>query len=195
MAVKHPMNRRTLLYALGIVSVRSTLPAQVSITRGKVAVSKSGESRFAFSSSQQAALSPCKLTAEDSSGALSAIELHVVAQGGPALHIHYREDEWYYVLAGTFLFRVGGETHILAANSSIWLPRNIAHVWMNTGDTEGKLLLVCQPGGFEKFFEEMGSEIAKVDAAGTCAKMKEVMARYGMELIGPPLSKPFRQQY
>jgi len=46
---------------------------------------------------------------------------------------------------------------------------------------------------FEKFFEEMGSEMEKVDSPHAQTKMKEVMAKYGMELLGPPLFKPLRQ--
>jgi mannose-6-phosphate isomerase-like protein (cupin superfamily) len=197
MASKYGMNRRTLLYGFGILSVRTMLPAQTAIMRGKVAVAKPGESRFAFSSAQQAALSPCKLTIDDSGGALSAFELNIVPQGGPALHVHHREDEWYYALSGNFLFRVGGETHVLYTGSSIWLPRDIPHVWMNTGDTEAKLLLVCQPGGFEKFFDEMGNAMEKISAASDAAnqQMKEIMAKYGMELLGPPLAKSWRQKH
>ena len=86
------INRRTLLYAFGISSVSSLLPAQTSVGE-KVAVAKPGESRFAFSTAQQAKLSPCKLTSEDSAGALSAFELSVLPQTGPFLHIHHREDE------------------------------------------------------------------------------------------------------
>jgi quercetin dioxygenase-like cupin family protein len=196
MAIELGIKRRTLLYAFGVVSFRSMLPAQ-TVMRGKVAVSKPGETRFAFSSAQQAALSPCKLTEEDTAGTLSALELNIVAQSGPALHVHHREDEWYYVLAGDFLFRVGGETHNLSAGSSIWLPRDIPHVWMNTSDRDAKLLLICQPGGFEKFFDEMGRAMDKVPANSDAAnqQMKEIMAKYGMELLGPPLSKSWRQKY
>jgi hypothetical protein len=63
------LNRRTLLYAFGIASVSSMLPAQ-AVATGKVVVTKPGESRFAFTTEQQAWLTPCKLTGEDS-GALS----------------------------------------------------------------------------------------------------------------------------
>jgi len=183
MTVKYGINRRTLLYAFGILSVRSMLPAQTQV-RGKIAVAKPGESRFAFTSAQQARLSPCKLTAEDSRGSLSIFELAVAPQSGPALHIDHREDEWYYVLSGEFLFRPGNEEFTLSAGSGIWLPRGLPHVWANTATTEGKLILMCQPGGFEKFFDEMGN--VPIDKKSP-EVMKALMAKYGMELLGPPI--------
>jgi quercetin dioxygenase-like cupin family protein len=188
------IDRRTLLYAFGVASVSSLLPAQTAVA-GKVTVAQSGESRFTFSTAQQARLSPCKLTSEDTAGALSAFELSALPQSGPYLHVHHREDEWYYVLSGEFLFKAGGEPQTLRAGASIWLPRGIAHVWANLTTAEASLLLVCQPGGFEKFFEEMGNEMEKVDSPGAQDKMKAVMAKYGMELLGPPLLKPLRQQH
>jgi len=192
------IKRRTLLRAFAIASVSTLLPGQTVVSgaaAGKVAVAKPGESRFAFSTAQQAWLSPCKLTGEDTAGALSAFELSALPQSGPYLHVHHREDEWYYVLSGEFLFKAGGEPYTLPVGSSVWLPRGIPHVWANTTKAEAKLILVCQPGGFEKFFEEMGNEMAKVDNPSAENKMKEVMAKYGMELLGPPLFKPLRQQH
>jgi quercetin dioxygenase-like cupin family protein len=63
-------------------------------------------------------------------------------------------------------FQAGGEPQTLPAGASIWLPRGIAHVWANLTTAEAKLLLVCRPGGFEKFFEEMRNEMEKVDSPG-----------------------------
>jgi hypothetical protein len=51
------INRRTLLYGFGIASVGSLLPAQTAVS-GKVSFAQPGEIRFAFSTTQQARLSP-----------------------------------------------------------------------------------------------------------------------------------------
>ena len=186
------IDRRTLLYLFGIASVSPLLRAQTAGS-GKVTVANPNESRFPFSIARQARLSPCKLTGEDSGGACSVFELNVLPETGPFLHVHHREDEWYYILSGQFLFKAGGTSHNLPPGASIWLPRGIPHVWANTSSSEAKLILVCQPGGFEKFFEEMGNEMERVDSQNAQNKMKEVMAKYGMELLGPPLFKPLRQ--
>jgi mannose-6-phosphate isomerase-like protein (cupin superfamily) len=175
------LDRRTLLYFFGIASVTPLLQAQTPAT-GKVTVAKPGESRFSFATAQQAKLSPCKLTSEESGGSCTAFELSAMPQTGPYRHVHHREDEWYYVLSGEFLFKAGDEEHTLPVGASIWLPKGIPHVWANVSSQEGKLILVCLPGGFEKFFDEMGREMANVhDTAGAEKTMKEVMARYDME--------------
>jgi mannose-6-phosphate isomerase-like protein (cupin superfamily) len=151
---------------------------------GKVAVAKGGESRFSFTSDAQASMSPCRVSSEDSGGACTVLELRALPRSGPFLHVHHREDEWYYVLNGEFIFRAGSEEFNLVTGGSIWLPRGIPHVWANTSTTEGKLILMCQPGGFEKFFDEMGNVPANKKSP---AAMKELMAKYGMEMLGPPI--------
>jgi mannose-6-phosphate isomerase-like protein (cupin superfamily) len=187
------ITRRSLLCAFGIAAVAPLLAAQTT-GGGKVVVANPGESRFPYTTSERKWLMPCQLTAEDSGGTLSAFELHALPQSGPARHVHHREDEWYYVLAGDFIFHGGDDQHQLGSGASIWLPRGIPHVWANTSNSEGKLILVCQPGGFEKFFDEMGSAMAKLplDSPSNDEVMKQVMAKYGMEWLGPPLLKPLR---
>ena len=188
------LDRRSLLYFFGIAAVTPLLPAQTTAPSGRVSFANPGESRFAFANAQQAQLSPCKLTTEDSGGMLSAFELNVLPQAGPQLHVHHREDEWYYVLAGEFLFKAGQGQQTLRAGGSIWLPRDIPHTWANVSAADARLILVCQPGGFERFFDDMGKELANVhDAETVTQKMKGVMAKYGIELLGPPLFKPLRQ--
>jgi hypothetical protein len=81
--------------------------------------------------------------------------------------------------------------HGLPAGGSIWLPRDIPHCWANAGTTNGKLILLCQPGGFEKFFDEaaQGPPLTSQDAADL-HKLHLLHAKYGMELLGPPLFPP-----
>jgi len=154
---------------------------QMAAASGKVAVSKAGENRFSFTSDAQAKASPCKVSSEDSGGACTVLELNALPRSGPFLHVHHREDEWYYVLSGEFIFRAAAEEFNLATGGSIWLPRGIPHVWANTATTGGKLILMCQPGGFEKFFDEIGNVPMNKKSPDT---MKELMAKYGMEMLG-----------
>lgn len=176
------VDRRTLLYAFGVASVASALRARVA--GPKVAVAMPGENRFAFASSAQAQASPCKVSSADTAEACTIFELNALSRSGPFLHVHHREDEWYYILTGEFLFKAGGDEHTLSTGASIWLPRGIPHVWANTATTQGKLILMCQPGGFEKFFDEIGSVPMDKKSPDT---MRDLMAKYGMEMLGPPI--------
>lgn len=191
------MNRRTLLHVVGAASVTPFfgLPGEVAsqqpARRRRVVVAKPDENRFPYASPQQAERSPCKLTSADSGGALSMFELNVLSHAGPVRHVHHREDEWCYVLKGEFLFEAGDEKATLPAGGSIWMPRGIPHVWANTSDSNGKLLVACQPGGFEKFFDALG-RIPEGDVSETA--VKRVMAKYGMEVVGPPLFGLWRTQ-
>jgi hypothetical protein len=105
------IDRRTLLYAFGIGSATLMLP-RMATASGKVAVAKAGENRFSFATDAQARATPCKVSSEDSGGACTVLELKALPRSGPFLHVHHREDEWYYVLSGEFVFRAGGEDSI-----------------------------------------------------------------------------------
>jgi mannose-6-phosphate isomerase-like protein (cupin superfamily) len=177
------VNRRTLLQAFGIASVASIFPLRAAAV-GKVAVANPGENRFAFGTAVQAKATPCKVSSDDSGGACTVFEMNALPRSGPFLHVHHREDEWYYVLSGQFLFRAGDQEHTLLMGGSIWLPRGIPHVWANTATVEGKLILMCQPGGFEKFVDEMGNVPMDKKSPDT---MRDLMAKYGMEMLGPPI--------
>ncbi len=116
-------------------------PAQTSGTR-RAAVAKPGENRFAYATAQQFNVNACKVTNQDSAGGCSIFESIVPFQFGPPLHLHHREDEWFYVLSGDFVFEVGGEQFRLPVGGSVLAPRGVSHCWANTSKTEGKLIIM-----------------------------------------------------
>ena len=185
------IDRRTMLYVFGAASITPLFSVEGQAA-AKIAISKPGESRYHYASEHQAKLSPCKLTSDDSHGVLSMFELNVGPKAGPVRHLHHREDEWCYVIAGDFLFEIGDQKLQLPVGGSVWMPRDIPHVWANAASTDGKLIVACQPGGFEKFFDELG-KIPQTHANDP-SRVKQVMAAFGMELLGPPLFGMWRQQ-
>jgi quercetin dioxygenase-like cupin family protein len=185
------IDRRTLLFVFGTATITPMLRAGTAAARMAV-VAKPGENRFPYTSAKQAERSPCKLTSDDSKGELSIFELNVPSRSGPVRHVHHREDEWCYILAGDFVFEVGRERYTLSAGGSLWMPRDIPHVWANQAATNGKLIVACQPGGFEKFFNELGNI---PDPQVNAVRVKQAMAKYGMEYLGPPLFGLWRQEH
>ncbi|MGL4632163.1 MAG: cupin domain-containing protein [Leadbetterella sp.] len=108
-----------------------------------------------------------------------------VKKGGPAEHFHYDQDEWWYVLQGEFLFKVGDKTFTAKAGDSIFGPRNVPHCFSKISENEGKLLMLFQPAGkMEAYF--------KAVSEGVTAKMTEkekieFKKKHGFEVSGPAL--------
>ena len=58
---------------------------------------------------------------------------------------------------------------------------------MNVGDQPGECLVTFAPGGTDKFFEEFAPVVRGSDHPDP-AKIAPIFAKYGWELVGPPLS-------
>jgi len=123
-----------------------------------------------------------KVTPADSSGLL-IIENTFQAKGGPARHLHYNQDEWFYVTKGEFLFEVGQEKLRMNPGDSLLAPRNVPHVWAYAGDDVGSILISFMPAGkMESFFRE-------VTKANAMPPQDPALWRaHEMELLGPPLA-------
>jgi len=129
----------------------------------------------------------CKVSSKDTDGDLLIYDTVRHEKGGPAMHFHYHQDEWFYVIKGDFIIRVGDDTFALAAGDSAFAPRTIPHTFAKTSEGEGQMLVLFQPAGsMEDFFIQMakiGKEVPK-DMEKT---MKDLFAAHGMQVVGPPL--------
>jgi quercetin dioxygenase-like cupin family protein len=97
-----------------------------------------------------------KATAESTGGSLVLLENLTAPGGGPPPHIHTREDEFFYVLEGTFEIRIGGTVHTVGPGGFAYAPRGTVHNFRNTADTPSRILVGFTPGGMEGFFRESG---------------------------------------
>jgi quercetin dioxygenase-like cupin family protein len=108
-------------------------------------------------------------------------------KGGPAFHYHQSQDEWFYVIRGEFLVRVGDDTFKLGPGDSAFAPRKIPHAFAMTSEGEGQMLVLFQPAGsMEDFFLQM-SKLGKEIPATMETEMKQLFEDNGMEIVGPPL--------
>jgi quercetin dioxygenase-like cupin family protein len=96
-----------------------------------------------------------KVTPKDGDGIL-IIENTFHEKSGPAKHLHYNQDEWFYAVEGEFILEVGQDKFRLAPGDSILAPRKIPHVWAFTGGERGRILIAFMPAGkMEAFFREV----------------------------------------
>lgn len=124
-----------------------------------------------------------KVTPKDSNGVF-IIENTFHTKGGPARHLHYDQDEWFYPVEGEFIAEVGQERFRLKPGDALLAPRKTPHVWAYTGGgTCGRILIAFMPAGkMEAFFRE----VTKANAMPP--QNPELWRAHGMELLGPPLA-------
>lgn len=76
----------------------------------------------------------------------------IVASNGTAPpHVHSREDELLYVLAGDLKVLVGESEYLAEAGSIVYMPRGLAHMPMVTSDS-AEILRLATPGEFASFY-------------------------------------------
>lgn len=152
-----------------------------SSTPGALLRVPAGADRFGEQRSLGISTIDFKLIPQDSQSLL-VIENTFHARGGPARHLHYEQDEWFYILEGDFSFEVGAERSTLRPGDSLLAPRQVPHVWAYVGDARGRILVTFLPAGaMEAFFRE-------VTKANAMPPQDPALWRaHGMELLGPPL--------
>ncbi|RYY56081.1 MAG: cupin domain-containing protein [Chitinophagaceae bacterium] len=126
----------------------------------------------------------CKISGADTDGALAMFEYTGLAKTGPSMHLHLAQDEIFYVVEGRYRFVVGGNTMEVTAGDTVFLPRNVAHTWVQLTD-QGKMIYQVQPAGnMEDFFRVMNG----FKAPPTKEEVEKIHLEHGMKLIGPALT-------
>jgi quercetin dioxygenase-like cupin family protein len=129
------------------------------------------------------------VTGEESGGAYFIMEAYVPPGGGPPPHIHWREDETFYVLEGTCTFRLGERTVVAAAGDFVNVPRGMVHCFRNDGVEAARLLIGFTPSGIERFFEETLERALEPTAPipdnveAVAARYVAAAPRYGLEFV------------
>lgn len=136
-------------------------------------------------------LATIKSTAEATAGAVAVIE-HLAPQGtGSPLHVHSREDEWFYVIEGELTFWVGGKVVVAPAGTFVFGPKGIPHTFLVSSE-RARFLLVAEPAGFERFMRTVGRPAERLEIPPPATEPPDVdalarlAAGYGLEILGPP---------
>lgn len=122
-----------------------------------------------------------KISTQETGGNFFLFEHSNLLPGGPPLHFHYEQEEWFYVMEGEVLIQVGERRFRIKAGDSVLAPRRVPHAFTALGATPAKMLVGYTPAGkMEQFFRDMAIGKPVVWDAALCRK-------YGCELVGPPL--------
>jgi quercetin dioxygenase-like cupin family protein len=119
------------------------------------------------------------LSTATTGGSYALIEMTHPPSVGPALHIHPRGPESFFVLEGEYTFSLGSTTIVVSAGEAVAVPAGVAHRYV-VGATGGRALVITPPE-LENYF----IDIAKRLESGPVqlAEEFEVAARYGQEFL------------
>lgn len=104
-------------------------------------------------------------------------------KGGPPLHIHPNQDEWFYIVEGEYLFQVGDDKYQMKTGDTIFLPRKVKHAFVQLSEN-GKAIVSYLPAGkMEDFF----ATTDKWTFPPSKEQIAKVFADHDMVVVGQPL--------
>jgi mannose-6-phosphate isomerase-like protein (cupin superfamily) len=120
-----------------------------------------------------------KVPTSETAGGLFVMEHTHLLPGGPALHLHLNQEEWFYVIEGQVVFQVGEQRLQMHAGESLLAPRRVPHTFSSVGEAPSRMLIAfCPAGKMEQYFRDAENDQKSASSAS-------FMRRYELELVGP----------
>lgn len=127
-----------------------------------------------------------KVSTKDTAGGMFVFESTRINEGGPILHTHYETDEFWYILQGEFLIKVGDTTYTAKAGDLVFGPRMVPHTFAKIGKGEARVIICHQPAGkMEEYFKKLSEGVGKNMSEAERDNMRK---EHGFEKVGPPLT-------
>lgn len=113
------------------------------------------------------------LTTEATGGAISVLMGWHKPGEGPSDHVHFDQEEIFFILEGTYELTVGDQTATAGPGTIIFIPRHVMHRFKNVGNTRACMLDWSLPGGQDHYFKAM-AELAP----GSGERMMEINKKF-----------------
>ena len=128
-----------------------------------------GEDRFGHAHSLGFSSILFKVPASETAGGLFVMEHTHLLPGGPALHLHLNQEEWFYVIEGHVVFQVGEQRLELHAGESLLAPRRVPHTFSSVGEAPSRMLIAfCPAGKMEEYFRDAENDKASGGKQSSC---------------------------
>jgi quercetin dioxygenase-like cupin family protein len=132
------------------------------------------------------------VTGAQTAGRHCLIDMLVPNGAGPPPHRHDFE-EMFTLLEGELEFTFRGKKSIVDAGSTVNIPANAPHAFVNISGKTARMLCMCTPAGQEAFFIEVGDQVASrtapppalsnKDKAERARKAQALAAKYRTEML------------
>ena len=152
-----------------------------------------GKDRFNEGFNRHGSTIDCKVSGKDTAGAMCVLEIN---NSGWPRHVNPDQDEWLYVVEGEVELEIGKKRFHLGPRESMFIPRNVEHVWTSVS-SPAQILNTYQPAGkIEEFFQALAKfkdlptreqAIAKTYTAEQIDGLTRLFEAHGMIVTGPPL--------
>jgi mannose-6-phosphate isomerase-like protein (cupin superfamily) len=122
------------------------------------------------------------LRGEDTDGQFALVE-HTIPPRTLAAptHVHEREDEFSYVLAGRVGVLIGDEVTEAGPGELVAKPRGVPHAFWNAGDEEARLLELISPPAFASYFAEM-APVLSADGPPEFEQLNAIRQKYALSM-------------
>ena len=137
-------------------------------------------------------LATVKSSAETTAGAVAVIE-HLAPRGaGSPLHVHSREDEWFYVIEGELTFWVGGEVSVAPAGTASSSGRRGSRTRSSSAPRRPASSSSPSPPASSSSCARWASPPRALEIPPPATEPPDVAAltaaaaEYGIEIVGPP---------
>ena len=119
---------------------------------------------------------------DQTAGALAVVEHELAPRTlGAPMHVHEREDEISFVLAGRLGVQIGDDVLEAGPGDTVFKPRGVPHAFWNAGDEPLRLLEHITPAGFEQYFAEL-APLLDGDGPPDFAALAALQARYALTM-------------
>jgi mannose-6-phosphate isomerase-like protein (cupin superfamily) len=182
------MQRRSFLKTVAAVAPAACLPdflgaASHSQTAAPATpalhVVGAGDDRFGNPHATGFSSLAFKVSGSETGGRMFIMEHTHLLPGGPPLHTHLNQEEWFFVEEGEVAFQIGEQRLHLKAGASVLAPRRVPHTFSSVGTAPARMIIAfCPAGKMEAYFND-------VQAHKEHANDAEFWRQYEMELVGP----------
>jgi quercetin dioxygenase-like cupin family protein len=141
------------------------------------------------------------VTSAETDNRLMLLEVRTVPGAEPPPHLHYDQDEVFYILEGELEVYCMGQVRTARAGETVFLPRMHAHAFYFLSPL--RFLALAQPGGLDGYFEAMSNPATNMEIPATATTYAEsdpteaiaLAAKYGVKMLSPEETAELLPQY
>ena len=129
-----------------------------------------------------------KVSGKDVGGRFATILVNTPPGRGPELHVHLRQNELFYVVAGRIGLQCGTEKMVLNVGDTFMAPMKVPHAYVTLGAETASLLNVFDPAGtIERFFSEYVQAL-NMNGPPDRNRLETINDENGVKIVGAPLA-------